>query len=130
AAVFALSSPAEAQEWVCGRTGGSHAALKQAHADFNKLFGARRLTAAGNQCYYSMCKSYVFGFCNTSSRTRTEKSNHRNNAKDESPGRGSSCAISFNAPADGHLLYRFSHTKDIKICEGKCGLYKNDVRRC
>ena len=125
-----LSNPAKAFKWECAREGGNHAALRTIHGEFNRLFGEDLLTAAGSQCYYAICNDYTFGFCNRSSQERQEIADQRNAAKDTDPFSGSSCGITFGGAPDPYLSYIFSHMKDIEICEGSCGLIKNDVRRC
>ncbi len=78
--------------WDCDEYNGpGHQALRDAHADFNRLFGDPRLTGVSRQCFVSKCRGLVFAWCNYSLVTRTEKPDERNWAKDDDPGRGSSC---------------------------------------
>jgi len=125
-----LSATGEAFDWRCDRSGGTgHAGLRAIHADFNRLFGNPRLTAASGQCYYAVCRGDVFGFCNRAGVTRTEASDHRNWAVDTNPGGASGCGINFEAPAAGmYLYYIFTRLSDTTI--GSNPKKGDDIRYC
>ncbi|CAI6336883.1 unnamed protein product [Periconia digitata] len=142
AIALALSSGVEARRpkggagstggvgWSCDYQGATNDDLKNAVSDFDKLFGTRTLRTAGNQCYWSICRGFAFGFCNSSSRTRDEKSGEREKAMNTDLNGGNSCRLSFQPIADDYVAYKFVRESDVRICEKNCGLFKNDVRRC
>lgn len=84
--------------WRCdGHSGvkdNQHAALRQVHKDFNKLFGEPRLTTAHLQSYVGTCRGYTFALNNRSCCTRKEVANARNLAAARDPGRYTLCVTS------------------------------------
>ncbi|KKZ61074.1 hypothetical protein EMCG_04318 [[Emmonsia] crescens] len=119
-----IEAPVEvaAADWECGRSdGGGDVILKRLHTQFNKLFGAPRLTMARGQCYIVDCYGHYFGICNLDSTSRTEISGDRNVAGKANPESGSICTI---YPSDRRLRYHYGRNNYPTY-------FKNtDLRRC
>ncbi|KAH7173161.1 uncharacterized protein B0J16DRAFT_324662 [Fusarium flagelliforme] len=140
AAVLALSGVGESRKWDCqsvGKGRPSNQKLKDAAWDFDRLFGKNLLTARSNQCYVSHCRGHYFAFCNTAGVTRKEKKGHRVEVKDKGlpHGQADNCNVSVGDwIADSYNVYRFGSlkhlSKDSCLRRAKCGVFRNDIRKC
>ncbi|PGH35268.1 hypothetical protein GX50_01846 [[Emmonsia] crescens] len=115
-----------ARKWTCDTNGGgSHANLKQMHAQFNRRFGKSKLHMAKHQCYFVECYEHYFGVCNSAARDDWEVSGERDTVVSINPGNKSRCAIRLEPVNNPNIKYLYTRVRDVVL-----GGPDDVVRKC